>query len=303
MQGDGARLGSRLIDRIQKRRAANCSGRIDTSRLQPYRPDVSQAVHLTVQTSTAKSKKWTAPLQGKCTGGLVACEPAVCRPKNPPTHTTVAGELTVYPPTPVRNFHAQVVWRPANGLLQSSCAVRALAPSPIHNRDGCLLIHILVHTQHWSPSLSLAALSSLFPRTRANLICFVPNKSFAPRPCPATAWCCFWQRTQHYPRVPTDLFSIVESLATKLPVPPIGRDSTLITHGTAILSRPCRSISETPTRRRHRRRQCLRRQPLRPFSATLDSLRPPPTASHSTIHRKIMRPVVVNRVPQAPLAA
>lgn len=136
MQGDGARLGSRLIDRIQKRRAANCSGRIDTSRLQPYRPDVSQAVHLTVQTSTAKSKKWTAPLQRPSrVNALVALSPVslLFVVQRPHPHT---------PPTPVRNFHAQVVWRPANGPLQSSCAVRALAPSPIHNRDGCLLVHI-----------------------------------------------------------------------------------------------------------------------------------------------------------------
>lgn len=60
-QGNDARRGSRLIDRIQKRRTATGLAGSTRPGFNLDRPDVSQAVHSNGPDLHGKSKKWADP--------------------------------------------------------------------------------------------------------------------------------------------------------------------------------------------------------------------------------------------------
>lgn len=106
-----------MIGRIQKRRTAAVLARSTVPGRNLDRPDVSQAVHLSVQTSTAKAKvdrrrlSWGTHTTG-CLGVAALAQRAQL--------LAVQQVSCHWLPTPVRIFRICYCWRPAT-LLQSFC--------------------------------------------------------------------------------------------------------------------------------------------------------------------------------------
>lgn len=139
MQGDDTRMGSRLIDRIQKRRAVTVLAGSTRPGFNLDRPDVSQAVHLMVQTCTAKAKVGR-PLQGNNRVNAVALLPvSLFGSGDPPTHTLLNLALQHWPGLPQGELHPCPKFphcRLAAGKWSAKLlyGVRAFGPSPIQPR-------------------------------------------------------------------------------------------------------------------------------------------------------------------------